>query len=135
MSSLSDIIIEESLPPGKTVTLSRETARGFVDRANRFQVDPEGTFLADRWASGFFNVREAEQETVPQTEEGFKVSQGPPSSGEADERHFAVRTETVRGFVNRGGRFSASGEGGNLGDRLVSDWFNFRQRAAESGAE
>jgi hypothetical protein len=134
MSSPNDIIREESLPLGKTITLSQETAKGFVDRANRFRVDAEGTFLADRWCSNFFNVRSSDPENPPKMNEGFKSSPGPGSSREADAGHFTMSTESFRGFVDRGGRFQGSGEGGDLGDRLVSDWFNFRQTQGEGVA-
>lgn len=133
MSSPNDIMREESLPLGKGITLSKETAKGFFDRANRFQADSEGTFLADRWCSNFFNVRSSDQENPPQVKEDSKISQSPGSSREADEGHFTMSTESVRGFVDRGGRFKGSGEGGDLGDRLVSDWFHFRQRETEPG--
>ena len=126
MSSPNQIISEESMPLGKTITLSKETAKGFVDRANRFRVDPEGKFVADRWTSNFFNVRSSDQVNAPQGNESSKISQDPGRLREADEGHFTVSTESVNGLVGRGGRFVASGDGGDLGDRLVSEWFNIR---------
>jgi hypothetical protein len=134
MSSPNDIVVEQSGPLGNAITLTKETDSGFIDRANRFQLDPDGTFLADRWHSGFFNVRgvgEASEASTGPGSGSSRVSQDPSASRKADERHFTMRIEAVRGFVDRGGRFVGNGEGGSLGDRLVSDWFNVRSRNAE----
>ena len=133
MTSPGDIMKQESLPLGETATLTKETARGFHDRAGRFQIDQEGGTLADRWRSAFFNVRDGDQENRRQGEDSSALSSEQERAREVHQGHFTLRTETVQGIVGRGGRFNGSGEGGTLGDRLVSDWFNFRE--AQQGAE
>jgi hypothetical protein len=135
MNSPNAMIREESRPAGDTLTLTKETASGFVDRANRFQPDSDGAFLADRWRSGFFNVRSDRQESDATAEAGGRFPQASPDAGaarEADAGHFTVRTERVRGFVDRGGRFVGAGKGITLGDYLVSDWFNVRRSKADA---
>jgi hypothetical protein len=136
LTSPKTTVQEESLPSRDTITLTKETCSGFIDRANRFRVDSDGAFLADRWRSDFFHVRSGDQEGEATAQSGGQFSQaslGPEAPREVDEGHFTMRIETVRGFVDRGGRFVGSGEGASLGDCLVSDWFNVRE--AEPAAQ
>jgi hypothetical protein len=43
-----------------------------------------------------------------------------------------LTTETVRGFVNRGGNFVPTGDGAFCADRLVGEFFNIRLREDET---
>jgi hypothetical protein len=124
---------EQSQPLGNSLTLIRQAARGFVDRANRFQTEPEGAFLAERWCSGFFNVRRAHlgiAVAAGADDERSPAAQAPGALRESNEAMFTITLETVRGFIDRGGQFvpdeAGDREGDSLGDRWVSGWFNVR---------
>jgi hypothetical protein len=126
MNSPSDINKAESLPIGDTITMTKETARGLINIDNRFQVDSQGAFFADRWTVGFFNLRSNPSDGDGQAEKAFKELPHPHPAPTANENHFTLRIETKSGFIDRGGRFNVSGDGGNTGDRFVSEWFNLR---------
>ena len=141
MNAPDDRMPEQSRPWADSLTLTRETARGFVDRGNRFQMDPQGAFLADRWRTPFFNVRRAGEGEEARTKTGSGSRPASPDARaacEPDAKAFTMRFETVRGFIDRGGTFVGDSGGGRQGDRIgdrwISGWFNVRHAEASTDA-
>jgi hypothetical protein len=108
------------LPP--TLRLSLLTDEGLVSRSGRFVPQEGGSFVADRWVSGFFNARKRHGEAPPAAAEG-------DSAQPADDT-IQLRLETVAGFYpNRANGFSPRPGGEWTANHWVSDHFNVRLKA------